>query len=63
MPHSDDPHPSTKRKPGDIPAEHWDTDMPQRDFPEGQLPGLPVSRDPLLNPGPVPGPTEKPPLD
>ena len=40
-----------------------ETEAPERDWLEGQLPGMPVSRDPLLNPGPTPGQVEKPPLD
>jgi hypothetical protein len=35
----------------------------REDLPEGQIPGLPVSSDPLLQPMPKPAPREVPPLD
>ena len=48
----------------DLPdADLPDTDQPVRELPEGQLPGMPVWRDPLLNPGPTPSERETPPLD
>lgn len=53
----------TKKKPDEVPAELPDTDQPIRQLPEGQLPGMPVWRDPLLNPGPTPSERETPPLD
>lgn len=40
-----------------------ETDAPEEDFVEGQLPGLPVSNDPLGNPLPTPARREIPPLD
>ncbi len=60
-----DPHkplPSDK-KPSKAPADLPDTDQPVRELPEGQLPGMPVWRDPLMNPGPTPSQRETPPLD
>ena len=50
-------------KPGQVPPQIPETDAPERVLPEGQLPGMPLSRDPLLNPGPTPHEVERPPLD
>jgi len=61
-----DPHRPLKpadKKPGEVPPDIPETDDPERDFAEGQLPGMPVSRDPLLNPGPTPGQVEREPRD
>lgn len=61
-----DPHKPLRpanKKSGDVPAARPDTDQPIRQLPEGQLPGMPVWRDPLLNPGPTPSEREIPPLD
>ncbi len=49
--------------PDEVPFDLPDTDQPIRELPEGQLPGMPVWRDPLLNPGPTPSEREIPPLD
>ena len=60
-----DPHAphQADTNPAEIPSDVPETEAPERDFPEGQLPGMPLSRDPLREPGPTTGPTEKPPLD
>lgn len=57
------PLPPNKKKSGEVPADLPDTDQPVRELPEGQLPGMPVWRDPLMNPGPTPSERETPPLD
>lgn len=62
MTHPHKPVPPAK-KPGEAPPETPDSDQPIRELPEGQLPGMPVWRDPLLNPGPTPSEREIPPLD
>lgn len=59
----DDPKRSNASQPGEVPP-----DVPQPEerhciLPEGQIPGLPVSSDPLLQPMPKPSPREIPPLD
>lgn len=61
-----DPHkpsPAADGDPGHVTPEAPDADQPIRELPEGQLPGMPVWRDPLLNPGPTPSERETPPLD
>ena len=50
-------------QPVDLPSDIPDEQIAERDLPEGQIPGLPLSRDPLRDPGPTVGPTETPPLD
>jgi len=50
-------------QPADLPSDIPDDQIVERDLPEGQIPGLPLSRDPLREPGPTVGPTETPPLD
>jgi len=50
-------------RPDDIASDIPDAEQTDRQLPEGQLPGLPVWRDPLLNPGPAPSEREIPPLD
>ena len=50
------------KKPGEAP-DIAETDVPQEVLPEGQIPGLPVSSDPLLQPMPHPRNREVPPLD
>lgn len=45
--------------PGDLPAAEERREL----LPEGQIPGLPVSSDPLLQPMPRPSPREVKPLD
>lgn len=49
-------------KPGDEP-DIVETDQPVEILPEGQIPGLPVSSDPLSQPMPRPQNREVPPLD
>jgi hypothetical protein len=49
--------------PDEVVPDFPDTDQPVRELPEGQLPGMPVWRDRLLNPGPTPSERETPPLD
>jgi hypothetical protein len=56
-PNRDAPQPA--QVPSDIPA----VEERQRLLPEGQIPGLPVSNDPLLQPMPKPEPREVPPID
>jgi hypothetical protein len=55
--------PPADKKPGEVPPEVPETEAPQEDFVEGELPGLPVSNDPLAQPMPIPEQREKPPLD
>jgi len=57
------PDPRRDSQPDEVPADLPDAELVERDLPKGQIPGLPLSRDPLLNPGPTIAPTEKPPLD
>jgi hypothetical protein len=61
------PHAPLRRpphKPGEVEKpEIPETEAGERDFIEGQIPGMPVSRDPLLHPGPIPRPTDVPPQD
>lgn len=58
------PLPPAEKKPGEGLPDIPDTEETEVDLPDdGQIPGLPLSRDPLLNPGPVPPEREKPPLD
>lgn len=61
-----DPHAPLRpadKTPDAVEPDIPETDAPELDFPEGQLPGLPLSHDPLLNPGATPGRIEKRPLD
>jgi hypothetical protein len=61
-----DPHaplPPADKKPGEVPPQLPETEAAEHDLPEGQIPGMPVWRDPLREPGPTPRPTETPPLD
>jgi hypothetical protein len=61
-----DPHAPRRppeTNPAEVPSDVPESEASERDFPEGQLPGMPLSRDPLREPGPTTGPTEKPPLD
>ena len=50
-------------QPDAIPSDVPDAEQTEKELPEGQLPGMPVWRDPLLNPGPTPSERETPPLD
>lgn len=59
----DDPKRSNAPQPADIPSDVAHEEQRQRILPEGQIPGLPVSNDPLLQPMPKPAPREIPPLD
>lgn len=51
--------PQPREVPSDIPAAEEHREVLQ----EGQIPGLPVSSDPLLQPLPKPSPREVKPLD
>ena len=55
--------PSRSSVPNPIPPDAPDEIERREDLPEGQIPGLPVSSDPLLQPLPKPSPREVPPLD
>jgi hypothetical protein len=57
------PDPRRDNQPDEIPTDLPDAEINDRDLPEGPIPGMPFSRDPLREPGPTVGPTEKPPLD
>jgi len=62
----DDPHKPLKpadKTPGQVAPEVPETEAPLRDLPEGEIPGLPVSNDPLGQPMPRPAEREIPPLD
>jgi len=48
---------------GPMPPDMPDARQRREDLPEGPIPGLPVSSDPLLQPMPKPAPREVPPLD
>jgi hypothetical protein len=50
-------------QPDGIPSDIPDAEQTETELPEGQLPGMPVWRDPLLNPGPTPSERQTPPLD
>jgi hypothetical protein len=58
-----DPLPPADKKPGEVPPQIPETEARKRQLPEGQLPGMPVWRDPLREPGPNPAETETPPPD
>ena len=62
MPDRQKPLPADDHKSGDEP-DFVETDQPVEILPEGQLPGLPVGSDPLLQPLPRPSNREVPPLD
>lgn len=49
--------------PADVTPEIAETEAANHDFVEGQLPGMPVSHDPLREPGPTPGQVGKTPQD
>lgn len=51
------------RKPDVLQPVLPETDAPQEVLPEGQIPGLPVSSDPLLQPMPHPRNRQVRPLD
>jgi hypothetical protein len=59
----DDRKPSPAPRNGGVPRDTPDEVERREDLPEGQIPGLPVSNDPLLQPMPKPSPREVPPLD
>ena len=50
-------------QPDAVPSDIPDAEQTEKELPEGQLPGMPVWHDPLLNPGPTPSERETPPLD
>lgn len=56
------PHHSDNKKPGEAP-DISETDLPVEVPPEGQIPGLPISSDPLMQPLPRPANREVPQLD
>lgn len=61
-----DPHKPLKpadKKPGEVKPEVPETEEELRELPEGQIPGLPVSNDPLGQPMPRPADREIPPVD
>lgn len=49
--------------PPEVPADIPQMEERREVLPEGQIPGLPVSSDPLLQPLPKPSPREIKPLD
>lgn len=49
--------------PPEVPADIPEPEQRERELPEGQIPGLPVSNDPLGQPLPRPAEREVPPLD
>ncbi len=53
----------TPRKPDEVDIEIPDGKVGVRELPEGPIPGLPVSSDPLLQPMPRPQQRELPPAD
>lgn len=57
------PSPTPEPNPPEVPSDIPETEQTERELPEGQLPGMPVWRDPLLNPGPTPAERERHPLD
>jgi len=54
---------SDTSQPSEVPSDMPAADERRRVLPEGQIPGLPVSHDPLLQPMPNPSPRDVPPLD
>jgi len=63
MDHRNKPSPSNAPQPDGVPSDVPAVEERQRLLPEGQIPGLPVSNDPLLQPMPKPAPREIPPID
>lgn len=53
----------TAPPPPDVPADIPEAEERLEVLPEGPIPGLPVSSDPLLQPLPKPSPREIKPLD
>ena len=54
---------ATPRQPNEVPSDMPEPEERERELPEGQIPGLPISHDPLGQPQPRPAPREVPPLD
>lgn len=50
-------------QPSQVPSDMPESEEHREVLPEGQIPGLPLSNDPLLQPLPRPSPREVPPLD
>lgn len=50
-------------QPSEVPSDIPEAEQRLRVLPAGQIPGLPISSDPLLQPLPRPAPLEVPPLD
>lgn len=50
-------------QPGEVPSDVPEPELTREVPSEGQLPGLPVSNDPLLQPMPHPRTRELPPID
>jgi hypothetical protein len=53
----------TTGQPDEVPSDIPEPDVRERDLPEGQIPGLPVSNDPLSQPMPRPQEREAPSFD
>ena len=58
-----DRKPSRSNESDGVPSDMPDDIERREQQPEGGIPGLPVSSDPLLQPMPRPAPREVPPLD
>lgn len=58
-----DPKRSHAPQPSEVPNDIPEAEERVRDLPEGQIPGLPVFHDPLLQPMPIPTPRPVRPLD
>lgn len=63
MPNADNRLPPSKDKHGVVIPDVPETDAPDYEIDEGQLPGMPISSDPLGAPLPRPAPRERKPLD
>jgi hypothetical protein len=61
----DDLHSASRstNQPDGVPSDVPEQEQRERDLPEGQIPRLPVSNDPLGQPQPHPQERERPPLD
>lgn len=59
----DDHDKSNAAQPSEVPSDMPEATQRRRVLPEGQIPGLPVSYDPLLQPMPRITPRDVPPID